>query len=220
MSQIIIDHNNLSYREKRDLSVENKFNGAYYYSLEIVRNIIPRITTNRSIVTVNCGFATDGAIVFIHNNLHPERYDFLEHYNDLILVCGLPETCEKVKHLGKTIYLPLSVDVEEVKKYRKEAKNRQAAYVGRFSKLRLGIVPLGTVYLCGIQREELLKEMADFREVYAVGRTAIEAKILGCKVLPFDRRFPDPNIWEVLDNKEAAKILQQKLNDLEKGGKS
>ena len=64
-------------------------------------------------------------------------------------------------------------------------------------------------------RELLLDELAKYKKAYAVGRCALEAKALGCEILPYDDRFPDPSIWKVLDNKEAAKILQEKLDEID-----
>ena len=37
----------------------------------------------------------------------------------------------------------------------------------------------------------------------------------GCEIMPYDKRFPDPSIWRVLDNRDAAKILQQKLDEID-----
>ena len=51
--------------------------------------------------------------------------------------------------------------------------------------------------------------------MYAVGRSAIEAKCLGCRIKPYDKRFPDPRIWKVVDNKDAAKILQRELDKID-----
>ena len=39
------------------------------------------------------------------------------------------------------------------------------------------------------------------------GRTAIQAKILGCEIGVHDTRYPDPSIWKIVDNKEAAKMV-------------
>ena len=61
--------------------------------------------------------------------------------------------------------------------------------------------------------------MATYKYIYGVGRVALEAMALGCKVLPYDPRFPDPMFWELIDNKDAAKILQRKLNRIQKGKK-
>lgn len=194
---------------------DNRFNGAFFYSKEIVKNIIPMVTTDRSWITINVpGVGCDHAIVFVHNNLHPEHYDWLRQYKDLVLVCGIPETVEKVQHLGEAIYLPLSIDVEYVRQHIRP-KKKKAAFVGRRAK-RKGIkLPDGVDIIEGLPRTKLLPAMAEYEEVYAVGRTAIEAKALGCKVLPYDPRFPDPSRWCVLDNKEAASILQKKLDEID-----
>ena len=213
---MIIDHNHPKYISKWKYSGVNKYNGAFYYSKEIVKNIIPNIVTKRAWITVNIeGIGCDHAIVFVHNNLHPEHYDWLAKYDDLILVCGIPETVEKVQHLGKAIYLPLSIDVKTVISYWK-LKSKNAAFVGRPAK-RKGInFPANVDIIEGLPREKLLQRMAEYKDIYAVGRTAIEAKALGCNIIPYDPRFPDPSIWNVLDNKEAAQILQKQLNRIDK----
>lgn len=212
----IIDHTDPSYIARRNNSKWNKFNGAYYYSKEIVDNIIPYIKTDRNWMTINTpGHGYDHSIVFIHNNKHPDLYSWLKDYKDLILVCGVPETCKKVKHLGTPIYLPLSVDVGYVEKFRQAKKTKKVAYAGRRSKRSDLKLPLGVDYLENLPRDQLLKKMADYKKVYAVGRTAIEAKILGCEVLPFDPRFPDPDFWQVLDNRKAVYILQELINNID-----
>lgn len=188
------------------------YNGAYYYSKEICRRIIPRVKTDRNWITIRVpDVGTDHSIVFIHNNLSPERYDYLKRWDDLVLVCGIPETVPKVEHLGKAIYLPLSIDVAEVEKYKRDDKHG-AAFAGRASKKFGKIFPKGTKFISGLARPEFLQKLAGFEKVYAVGRVALEAKALGCEILPYDLRFPDPERWEVLDNVEAAKILQMKLD--------
>lgn len=222
---MIIDHNHPLYRKRWENAGANQFNGAFYYSKEIVKNIIPIVQTDRSWITVNIpkknlvpqfdSVGCSHAIVFIHNNLHPEYYDWLSRYDDLILVCGIPETCDKVAHLGSPIYLPLSIDLEYVKQFARP-KTKEVAFVGRRSK-RKGIgFPQGVDIIEGLPRDQLLEAMAKYKEIYAVGRTAIEAKALGCKVLPMpqmmDDRFPNPEIWQVLDNRDASKILQDKIN--------
>lgn len=217
---MIIDHNDRRYRDKWNLMEGNKYNGAFYYSKEIVENIIPNVKTDRNWITVNVqGAGADHAIVFIHNNLHPENYDWLQTYGykDLILVCGVPETCEKVAHLGTPIYLPLSIDVEYVKQF-KTAKTRKIAYAGRRTKRRNAKLPKGIDYIEGIKREEFLKLIAKYDTVYAVGRSAIEAKALGCKLKAYDPRFPKVSFWKVIDNKTAAKMLQEKLDEIDGKG--
>lgn len=206
---MIIDHNDPIYRSRWRAIRNNRWNGAFYYSKEIVAHIIPRVDTDRSWVTVNCRKACDGAIVFIHNNLHPENYNWLRGFRDLVLVCGVPETCKKVEHLGRAVYLPLSVDVEYVEQF-KRPKTRGTAYVGRKAKLK-GLHLPDVDIVEGLPRTKLLPVMAQYERVYAVGRTAIEARVLGCEILPFDERYPDPSLWKVLDSREAAVMLQDML---------
>ena len=215
----IIDHNHPSYRKRRGISGSNKWNGAFYYSEEIVKNIIPFVDTDRNWMTINTpSFGMDHSIVFIHNNLHPELYDWLSRYKDLILVCGIPETCVKMTHLGIPVYLPLSVDVEQVRSYTVNEKTKDMAFFGRKSK-RKGIeFPEGTDIIEGIPRTKMLSVMAEYRKVFAVGRTAIEAKILGCEILPYDPRFPNPDRWKIVDNREAAALLNQILKDVDRKG--
>lgn len=213
MERIIINHNNKKYIKKfSSLSEGAKNNGAFFYSREICARMIPLIKTDRNWVTVNVrGEATNHAIVFIHNNIHPENYRWLEKYKDLILVCGVAETCEHVAHIGRTIYLPLSVNVAEVEQYKTD-KTKDVAFCGRSTKRKKYNLPIGTDFLEDLPREELLRKMAKYKKIYAVGRTAIEGKILGCEILPYDDRFPNPEIWQVLDTVEAAQILQEQLN--------
>lgn len=58
--------------------------------------------------------------------------------------------------------------------------------------------------------------MARYRYVYAVGLTALEAKVLGCNVLPYDSRFPDPSVWVVRDIKQNAALLQKLIDNIDK----
>ena len=213
---LIIDHTHPKYRQKWLNAGRGKYNGAFYYSKEIVRNIIPNVRTDRNWITVNVpGVGADHSIVFIHNNLHPEHYDWLRDYKDLVLVVGIPETIEKVAGLGKVIYLPLSIDVAEVKAYKVKEKTKGSAFVGRPAKRRNVELPDGIDFIEYLPRKELLRKMAHYETVYAVGRCAIEAKALGCKLKAYDPRFPKVSRWKVLDNKDAAKILQVKLNEID-----
>lgn len=211
---MIIDHDDRDYRRRLSRSGGNRYNGAFYYSKEIVKNIIPNVDTDRNWVTVNqVGKALDHSIVFVHNNLHPEHYEWLRRYDDVLLVCGVPSTVDKVSHIARAVYLPLSVDVKYVEQFKRE-QDRDTAFFGRRGKAN-GHDFGDSDVIFGIPREKMLPLMARYRHVYAVGRTAIEAKIL-CgedSVLPYDPRFPDPSVWEVLDNREAAAMLQDILDD-------
>lgn len=218
---MIIDHNHPLYAAKRkSLTNGNQYNGAYYYSKEIVKNIIPNVKTDRNWITIRLPEMTvhpDHSIVFIHNNHNPNYYSYLKEYKDCILVCGLPQTVENLRFFGKTIYLPLSVDVESVKKYRVKHKTKEIAYAGRAIKLNYmdNRVPKDTPVLSNLPQSKLLREMAKYKKIYASGRTAIQAKILGCEVLPHETNFPDPRFWKVIDNKDAAKMLQKMLDEID-----
>lgn len=212
---MIIDHTHPAYKLKWEHAGTNKWNGAFYYSQEIVKNIIPLVQTDRNWITVNLpGVGCDHSIVFIHNNKHPERYEWLRIYKDIILVCGVPETVDKVKHIGKAIYLPLSIDVGYVAQFRTD-KTKDAAFVGRPAKRRGIELPDGVDIIEGLPREEMLEQMAQYKTVYAVGRCAIEAKVLKCRLKAYDPRYPKVSKWKVLDNKDAAKLLQEELDKID-----
>lgn len=215
---IILDHTMPEYAVRRERS-NYRWNGAYYYSKEIVRNIIPNVVTDRNWVTIHQqGRCLPHSIVFIHNNLKVGIYEWMKDFDDLVLVCGIPETCAKLAHLGRTAYLPLSVDVEYVESFKRD-KDKDVAYVGRRAKHRNEVkgteLPNGIDYLEDMPRTELLEQLARYERVYAVGRCAIEAKVLGCEVLAYDPRFPDPSVWKVFDNKAAAKLLQMQLDAID-----
>ena len=212
---MIISHKHPKYENRRRILRESRHNGAYYYSREICEIMIPLVETDRNWITINIpNVGCDHAIVFIHNNLRPETYDHLSRYEDLILVCGIPETCEKMQHLGKAIHLPLSVDVDYVKRFRMN-KSKDTAFAGRRPKRKGLTLPEDVDYLEDMPRDHLLAEMARYKKIYAVGRTAIEARILGCEILPYDPRFPDPERWEIWDTREAAYLLQKKLEEID-----
>lgn len=214
----IIDHNHKLYRQKWEKAGLNKYNGAFYYSKEIVAHIIPKVKTDRSWITVNLpGVGVDHSIFFVHNNLHPEHYDWIREkgLKDVVLVCGIPETVDKVKHLGRAVYLPLSIDRAYIQQFKVDKKTRSAAFVGRPAK-RAGIkLPEGIDILEGLPRPKLLAAMAQYETVYAVGRTALEAKALGCKLKAYDPRFPKVSRWKVLDNSAAADMLQAILDEID-----
>lgn len=192
-----------------------KPNGALMYSREIVKYFIPSVKTKRHWITVNTGQGYDNSIVFVHDNVNTQKYAFHKNFKNVLLVCSQKRTMEKVKDYGTPVYLPLSVDVEYVKTFRKDEKTKGKCYAGRKGKIQSGNV-MGVPRLEDLSYDTLLTEMADYQKVYAVGRTAIEAKILGCEVLPYDVRYPDPSIWQVIDSREGAKMLQEILERIDK----
>lgn len=215
---MIIDHTNAQYQSLWKRIGKNKYNGAYYYSKEIVKNIIPNVKTTRNWITIEGSRRElDHSIIFVHNRLHPEWYKHYQGKKDLIFVCSVQDMCQKLAYLGRTIYLPLSIDVAEVEKYRRE-KDREAAYVGRAKKLRDipgSKIPAGVDIIEGIPRELCLAQMARYRKIYGVDRVALEALVFGCEIMPYEPTYPDPSIWKILDNKDAAAILQVELDKID-----
>lgn len=220
--KIIIDHNHPLYKAKWKTLGDNKWNGAYYYSKEIVKYFIPNINTDRAWVTIRLNNMTvhpDHAIVFIHNNRNPNYYEYLKNYKDCVLVCGLPSTADNMRFFSdKVIYLPLSVPVYSVKRYRVKEKTKEMAFAGRMVKISKSYhapIPSSCDILSGMPQSQLLREMAKYKKIYATGRTAIQAKILGCEIGVHDPHFPDPRFWKVIDSFEAAKMLQKELDKID-----
>lgn len=224
MNKIIVKHDHPNYLAKwRALPEGSRYNGAYYYSHDIEKYIVPNIKTDRPINVIGvrgCG-GKDRMIVFIHHHLHPEMYDWLKKYKDIIIVTSNEEFGKQLTHLGTVIHLPLSVNVEEVLKHKVDKKTKNACYFGNPWKFKKGdlekFVPKNVDTFPPMSKEELLSKVAEYKECYAIGLCAIEAKILGCKIKKCDSRFPYPNkVFKVLDCKDAAKILQEKLDEIDK----
>lgn len=216
---VVVDHNHWKIKRVRNMPrfAKNIYNGGYYYSLEIAKYFIPTIKTDRNWVTMNVKSepGVKHSIVFAHNNIHTEWYEKYKGL-DAVLVCGMPETVEKLKAYGEAIYLPLSVDVEYVSRFRTE-KTKDVCFVGRAEK-KTDRVPDDVPCLEGIPREELLAELAKFRKAYAVDRCAIECKILGTEVLQYGYGYGvehTPDFWKVVDSREAAAMLQAELNRID-----
>ena len=195
-------------------------NGAYYYSKELLENIVPHIKTKRSWVLINVEKqCVDNAIVFIHNNKNPERYYWLEPYKNLILVCSQPKTLKAMIEMFPKfhcIYIPLSIDTEYVKQFRAKRKTKDTAYFGRLEKCPETILEnekIDKIY--GDEpREKLLKKVAKYNNVYAIGRCALEVKCLGGKVITHDGEYEGVD-FALLDNKEVIPELQRLINEID-----
>lgn len=217
------DPNYTAYKKIFHPSNSGMHNGAYYYSQEIVRNIIPNVTTNRPWDTMGmkCLRSADHAIIFLHHCRSWDKvYDWLYKYKDQIYICSTMPTYEWAIERGhQAIFLPLSVDVEYVKQF-KTKKTKRACYAGnRWAFKRKyeneNIPDYVDFPPPNLEREELLKFIAPYRELYAIGRCAIEGKILGCEIKPFFPVYPDPDYWKVLSNQEAAQLLQKALDQID-----
>lgn len=222
----IIDTSDPNYKAYRKIfhpSGSGAHNGAYYYSQEITKNIIPNVQTWRPWDTLGMKFlrSADHAIVFLHHNLnHDKVYDWLAKYKDLIYVCSTKQTYEWAakRSNGQALLLPLSIDVRYVSQF-KTKKSKGACYAGNLWGFKQPdikkYVPEGVDFPPkNLPREELLSFVAPYKTCYAVGRSAMEASALGCSVKNCDSRYEGVK-WPVLDNLDAAKIFQKELDDLE-----
>lgn len=212
----------MNYRSYRKAYPTGGHNGAHYYADEIERNIIPLVKTDRNWDCLGMRMTNhpDHCITFLHHNLNFNTvYGWLKKYKDVVLVASSWTTYAAARDAGyKVIYLPLSVDVEYVKQFKTE-KTKRACYAGNRWKFKdadlAKYVPDGVDFPpANLPREELLKFIAPYKECYAIGRCAIEAKILGCKIMKCDHRY-EPDDFPVLDNKDAAKILQEELDKID-----
>lgn len=213
---MIIDHTHPLYKKKQ-ISKDNKYNGAYYYSRDIVKYFIPHVNTDRNWVTVRLEEVPvpSHSVVFVHNNRNPNYYNYLKKYDDVVLVCSTKHTYDNMKLISeKVILLPLSVNVKSVARYRVKEKTKDMAFAGRLIK-KTNQVPSRADVLTSMPQSKLIQEMAKYKTIYAVGRTAIQAKILGCEIGVYDNMYPDPSVWKVLDCSEAVDILQQDLDKID-----
>ena len=195
-------------------------NGAFYYSKEIYENIIPRIKTDRNWVLVNIdGCCYDHAIVFIHNNKNPEHYYWLKDYKDLILVCSNIKTLKFMIEMFPKfhcILIPLSIDKKYVEKFKVKRKTKDTVYFGRLEKCPVEVLENDKIdKIVGNERDKLLKEVAKYKNAYAIGRCALEAKCLNCNVKSHRGEYKNID-FKLLDNSEIIPELQQILNDIDK----
>ena len=214
---MIIDHNHPEYKKRRAKQGFGKYNGAYYYSKDIVKYIIPNVKTDRNWVTVRMEDVKlpDHSIVFIHNNRNPNYYEYLRKYDDMVLVCSTQHTYNNMKFFSdKVILLPLSVDIKSVKKYKVKNKTKKQAFAGRRLKIN-NRIPTNCDILTDMSQSELIKKMATYEKIFAVGRTAIQARILGCEIGIYDDMYPDPRLWKIVDCSQAVKILQKELDKID-----
>lgn len=217
---MIIDHNHPEYEAIRKKCGNGKYNGCYYYSREIVKNIIPNVKTWRGWNTV--GRELDGMcdhmIVFLHDNSTPWNYGWLKKYKDLVLVCSSEYTLNSVIYSGHTVLLPMSIDTEYVKQFRTE-KTKDTCFVGNIWVRRSLTNPsaiTGKVdFFSSLPRERLLKEVAKYKRGFAIDRCAQELLCLGVELLPLETRYGCDNIGQLLDNRDAAQILQKELDKID-----
>ena len=136
-------------------------------------------------------------------------------------MCSTIPTYEWAKTIegAHPVFLPLSIDIEYVSQFKTE-KTKRACYAGnRWAFKRedenKNIPDYVDFPPPNLPREELLKLIAQYEELYAIGRCALEGICLGCKIKPFYHVYPEPAYWKLLDNSDAAKLLQKALDQID-----
>ena len=223
----IIGIHNRDYQAYRKAYSKGSFNGAYFYAKEIEENIIPLVNTdyNWDLLGMRMTGHMDHSLIFIHHNIDMDTvYSWLDKYHDIILIVSQQHVFTwAVEHGYKAILLPLSIVVGYVERF-KSKKKFGACYAGNrwtFKRKDEEKIPKGVDFPpSNLPREELLKFIAPYKQCYAIGRCAMEAKVLGCEILPFYWRYPDPSHWKILDNVDAARMLQHALELIEEDGHS
>lgn len=194
-------------------------NGAYWYSKELLENIVPKIKTDRNWVLINVdNQCKNHSIVFIHNNAHPENYYWLKDYEDLILICSQIKTLQVMISMFPqfhVIYIPLSIDTNYVKQFKVKRKTKEIAYFGRKVKCPDEIKDNPNIdKIFGKDREKILKEVAKYKKVYAIGRCALEAKCLNCEVISHKGEYINTK-FDLLDNKEVIPLIQRICDEID-----
>lgn len=208
-------------------------NGSYWYAKEIEDIILPHINKRLFIVTAAASIYNkheipDNAIVVCHDNRSTvNSYGFLFQKN-ILWICSKHSTVKTLIREGeRAVYIPLSIDTEHVKKF-KSRKTKGTAYVGNswaFKKSYLSSLSKDIAQLSNLDRDDLLKEMAKYKNVIAEGRCLMEAQALGCKcetpkyenlesvyVELLDSRDAIPFWKEALKNEPEHRIMKAKIN--------
>lgn len=195
--------------------------GAYFYAKEIEENILPALG-ELDITVVTTGAVLfraheipDYSVVVCHDNRRPiHKYETLLGKN-ILWICSKPSTVEKMQNHGEgAVYIPLSIDTEYVKQFKTE-KTGEIAYVGNawsFKRKYLSLLPKDIVQLNGMEREDLLREMAKYKRVIAEGRCLMEAQVLGAvgEVPQYEDGIESVFVTP-LDNRETIQYWKQAL---------
>jgi len=229
VARVAIGYDHVNYQALRKQQTGNGENGLWRYSHTIQDKIAPLLETNRPIDALGleaCG-TEEHSVVFIHHNVNPiEHYKWLHRHRDLVLVTGIMQTTiDMMKEFPEhhIIHQPVCVDIEEIKAFlpSKKKKRYPSAYFGNqwaFKQHDIDTFVPGTTPRFGkLTHDEQLTLMAKFENIYAVGITAVEAQVLGAKLLVCDSRFPEPEVtFPVVDYREAAKNIQSHLDAIDK----
>jgi len=223
MSDLFITTEDTNYKKLHDSLGSAKHNGLYYYAKIIEKYIIPNVETDRPWNTIgikSCG-GKDRMIIFVHNNIQPEKYAWVRRFDDVVIVSSQKKVAERMKLYGHSIYLPLSIKVSDLDQYKVKKKDQDMCYMGNpwaFKKNDIAkYVPARAHRFGDMPREELLPIIAHYKIVYATGLCALEARALGCEVRNCSSRVDDiDDMFPLVDVSDAVKMLQKALDKIDK----
>lgn len=224
MGTIFSGVNDPNYRRLYNaLDGSSKYNGCYYYSRTLEKYLVPQVNTDRPWHLTgmkSCG-GVDRMILIVHSNKEPNKeYRWLNKYRDTVCICGTRKTAEAVSMFSHSIYLPPCVCIEEVRGFGKGIKKDQdTCFAGNpWPMYRDEIdkyVPAWVHRFGPMPREEFLPIIAHYKNVYAIGVTAAEARALGCNILKRTDKY-DPEDFPLIDCKDAARCIEVALDLIKK----
>lgn len=198
-----------------------KNNGAFWYSKEIEEIILPELShLNLFVVTagatlLNSKNIPDGAVVICHDNRTTVSSYRKLFRKGVLWVCSKHSTVATLEKAGeKAIYIPLSIDTQYVAQYKQKKKTKDTAFVGNawaFKKDYLASLPENIVQLSDMERVDLIREMAKFKNVIAEGRCLMEAQVLGCKTQVPKYENLEAVYVEALDSRDALPYWREAL---------
>lgn len=195
-------------------------NGGYFYGKEIEENILPHFDyLDATVITVAASLyrpeTVGRAVVVCHDNRDTLRSYILWLKKDMLFVCSKESTVKTLRDAGeRAMYVPLSIDTEYVKQFVTD-KTKEVAFVGNkwgFKKDYLESLPADIDQLSGMSREDLLREMAQYKRVIAEGRCLMEAQVLGAKTeVPQYKGGVESVFVEALDNRDTIEDWRKAL---------
>ena len=120
-----------------------------------------------------------------------------------------------LKEGESAIYIPLSIDTDYVKQF-KRRKTKEIAFVGNawaFKKSYLSTLPKSIAQISNLERDDLLREIAQYKRVIAEGRCLMEAQALGCKCEVPKYENLESVYVDLLDSRDAIPLWQEALKN-------
>jgi hypothetical protein len=133
----IVGTNSAKYRSWQARIGAGRNNGAYWYAREIEDIILPELSNlNLWINTVGSNFLSPrdipkGAVIVCHDNIKTVRTYRRLFKLGVLWICSKQSVADTlIKNGEKAVYIPLSVDTEYVKQFKRKRRTKDTAYVG------------------------------------------------------------------------------------------